>query len=199
MSSSSTTQIEGIIIRAFPSGESDLVLRVVSRGEGKVSVLAKHARKSKKRFGSRLDLFDRGLFEIRVGRGSLPVVEKFSPGPGLKNLREDLARITIASALCESFDALLLEGAGDGDDLFSLLGSGLERLNDSQTLKESLRACYETLSNLLALSGFLDSTLAEAPSAHALIRLMAHIEECAEKELQSKASLLALLDDLRRR
>ncbi|MBN8548432.1 MAG: DNA repair protein RecO [Deltaproteobacteria bacterium] len=189
--------LEGIIIRAHPSGESDLVLRIICRDEGKISAMAKHARTSKRRYGSRLDLFDRGSFELKKGRGSLLLVDKFSPAPAFRNLRDDLARLTIASVICESFDYLLLEGAGDGDDVFSLLNSGLEALDQTRTLKESLRACHTVLGNLLTLAGFLDPAQQPEPSAKNLFRLLQHLETCSEKELQSKASLIQLVESLR--
>lgn len=197
MSTPNAQSFEGIIIRAFPSGESDLVLRVIGRHEGKVSLLAKHARTSKRRYGSRLDLFDRGVFEVKKGRGSLTLVDKFSPSPAFKNLRDDLARLTIASVLCESFDYLLLEGAGDGDEVYELFNSGLEALDQTRTLKESLRACHTILGNLLSLAGFLDQSQQPEPSAKNLFRLLSHLETCAEKELQSKATLIELVESLR--
>jgi DNA repair protein RecO (recombination protein O) len=192
-----SSSIEGIIIRAYPSGESDLVLRLICKHEGKLSLIAKHARSSKRRYGSRLDLFDRGLFEVKKGRGSLPFVEKFSPTPAFKNLREDLARVTIASVLCESFDVLLLEDAGDGDEIFSLLSSGLEALDQTHTLKESLRVCHTVLCRLLELAGFLDHAQEPEPSANNLLRLLSHLEKCAEKELLSKAPLVEVIESLR--
>lgn len=197
MSTIPAQSLEGIIIRAYPSGESDLVLRVICRNEGKVSLLAKHARSSKRRYGSRLDLFDRGNFEVKKGRGSLTLVDKFSPAPAFRNLREDLARLTIASVLCESFDYLLLEGAGDGDEVYSLLESGLQALDQTRTLKESLRVCHTVLGNLLSLAGFLDQAQQPEPSAKNLFKLLEHLELCAEKELQSKGPLRELVESLR--
>lgn len=197
MPTASSSQIEGIVIRAYPSGESDLVLRVICRGEGKLSFLAKHARQSKRRFGSRLDLFDRGTFEVRMGKGSLPLVERFTPSKGLKNLREDLARLTVASVICEGFDFLLLEGAADDDQVFDLLNSSLSKLDESRTLKESLRICHEALGRLLSLAGYFDEGQIPAASAKNLLALLGHLERCAEKELQSKPVLVGLIDSLR--
>lgn len=191
------SELEAVIIRAYPSGEADLVLRLISRHEGKFSVLAKHARKSKRRFGSRLDLFDRGLFEIKFGRGNLPVLERFTPGQSLRHLRDDLARVTIASVVCESFDLLLLEGASDGDNAYELLVESLEQLDNSQTIKESLRICYLTVARLLSIAGFFDHNARPEPSAKNLFQLLNHLEHCSEREVQSKSSLISVVDSLR--
>ncbi len=191
------SNVEAIIIRAYPSGESDLVLRLVSKSQGKLSVLAKHARKSKRRFGSRLDVFDRGIFEIKTGRGSLPVLENFSAIPAFRRLRDDLSRLTIASVICESFDLLLLEGAEDSDHTYDLLSSSLEALDTSQTLQESLRLCHGVLGELLSRSGFLDLSTQPQPSAKSLFQLLQHLEHCSEREVQSKQSLMTVVESLR--
>ena len=191
------TTVEAIIIRAYPSGESDLVLRLIGNSHGKLSVLAKHARKSKKRFGSRLDVFDRGVFELKTGKGSLQVVENFTPIPAFRHLRDDLSRLTIASVICECFDLLLLEGAEDGDEAYALLSTSLEQLDTSQTLRESLRLCYSALAELLSRSGFWDITTQPEPSAKSLFQLLQHLEHCSEREVHSKQSLMTVVESLR--
>jgi DNA repair protein RecO (recombination protein O) len=62
---------EAFLLRSTPYGESDLVVHLLTRQYGRLSVLAKGARKSRRRFGGALDYFH--LFEavVRLGRTGL--------------------------------------------------------------------------------------------------------------------------------
>ena len=60
-------QTEGVVIRSHPSGESDLVLKILTPELGKIALFVKHARSSKKRYAG-LTTSDDGLEEM-VFRG----------------------------------------------------------------------------------------------------------------------------------
>ncbi|MCU1374180.1 MAG: recO, partial [Actinomycetia bacterium] len=46
---------EGIVLRTMRLGESDKIVTIVTRGRGKVRAVAKGVRKTKSRFGGRLE------------------------------------------------------------------------------------------------------------------------------------------------
>jgi DNA repair protein RecO (recombination protein O) len=58
------------VLRSVPYRDADLVLTLFTRDFGKVSALARGARRSTKRFGARLALFTVGQAELRSRRGS---------------------------------------------------------------------------------------------------------------------------------
>jgi len=189
---------EGLIIRMYPSGEADLVLRVLRAQGDKVALLAKSARRSKRRFGSSFDLFDRGSFETNRGRGSLLLVQSFIPGRAWRAVRTDLDRFVAASVLCESIDALVPEGiVPENDAMYTTAIDGLQAIEEAHDTKEALRALYLAVAHLLTLAGFLDPELAGAPSAHHLRRLLDEVERVTERELTSRDSLDLAIEHLK--
>ena len=84
-------QCKGIIIRTLASSEADLVAAILDEKGEKHVVIAKQARKSRKRFSSALDLFDFGRFETTFGKGTLAILQSFIPESGFKKLRQSLS------------------------------------------------------------------------------------------------------------
>jgi DNA repair protein RecO (recombination protein O) len=182
-------QYEGIIIRLYPSADADLVLRIITRETGKLSLLAKFARKSKKRYGTTFDLLDRGTFHARMGKGSLALVESFIPAPAFRFLRQDLDKITAASVLCDCADLLALEGADESGELFATLTLALEAMENAANVRETLRALYFAIAHLLNIAGFGSPLSVGTPSVKKLRKLLDFVEHCAERKLESKALL----------
>ena len=89
---------------------------------GKVSVIARHARSSRKRFPAAVDVFDRGIVTISHERGGCLALKAFSGSRTLIKLRTDLDKLTLASVICESFDVTIQENNGDvSHQLFEVL------------------------------------------------------------------------------
>ncbi len=191
------TTYEGIVIRLYPSAEADLVLRVITREVGKISLLARSARKSKKRFRNPLDLLDHGSFEVRPGKGSLLLVESFTPAPSLRQLREDLNKITAASVLCDCCDLLIHEAAEDTGEIFSTMTLALEAIDRSTSVRETLKALYFAVAHILNVSGYGTAQSEGAPSVNKLRKLLSFVEECAERKLESKSALSLVTDALK--
>lgn len=187
---------EGIIIRTFPYGEADIILRVISPERGKVSLIAKNARNSKKRFPNSMDLLDYGIFESAIGRGSLEPVLSFRPHAPFRALRESLEKLIAASVVCESFDMIVHDHSAEADEYFEVLSLGLRAIEDAKDIREALRGCFLTLHSLLATSGFPTIGADKSPSAKHLMELVTRVEECAEKDMLSKSSLVDLIRSL---
>ncbi len=64
-----TVQTEALVLRIVDFGESDRILHLLLPGEGRVTAIAKGARRSVRRFAGTLDLFHhlRVQFERRRG------------------------------------------------------------------------------------------------------------------------------------
>jgi len=187
----------GIVIRAFPYGESDLILRILGEHSGKVSAIAKGARKSRKRFSGSFDLFDFGMFELKEGKSELYFLQKYTAHKGFNSVRSNWDKLTTASIVCEAFDMLIKEDMGDEVTVFDGLYQGLGAIDKAGSSKEVLKYCHTTLRDLLSYSGFL-SAQAIAPSAKNLLRLIKQIESFSEREMQSRKALLMLLSSLRK-
>ena len=192
-------QFRGLVIRVIPSSEADLVVAVLAEDGEKHVTLAKQARKSRKRFGSSLDLFDFGRFEASQGKGGLPLLQSFIPEVGLKNLRNSLAKIACASVLAEVTDLLVPEAHGDTSHAatFSALMDGIRGINNCQDLKCELKSLYQALTKILQVSGYHDPSQAQAPSLHALRSLLIQGERSVERKLRSKETLEMIAAELR--
>src|SRR5678815_1971564 len=93
---------DAIVLHAFDYLESSRILRLVTREAGVRSVLARGARRSKRRFGSALDLFAQGSAElyVKVGR-ELDTLGGFDVVRARPQLAERLERFAGASAIAE--------------------------------------------------------------------------------------------------
>ena len=198
-----TTALEGIVIRAYPFRDSDLVLRVLARGVGKVGILARNSRGGRRRV-SRLDLFDCGTFEVKRGRGSLLTLSGFNHGIVLRKLRSDLNKLALCSLLCEAYDLMTVESGSSleeshiYDGFFDTVMSDLAAIDAANSDREALRTTYYSMSRLLALSGLLDVEKAKetSPSAKRLMSLIDQVEHHANRAVESRSGLGAVIGNL---
>lgn len=190
--------IKGIVVKAFPCGDADLILKVISAPGGKRSLFATKARKSKRRFGFGIELFDYGFFEISHGHGALANVKNFSPRKSFKDLRNSLTRLTAATILAESFDALVNEDDDSGTHLLDLLTSSLEKIESSSEPSLILRTTYLCLTSLLVQIGIKDINAIPPASAKHLMAILDEVEAYSERKLLTKSALRDIINDLRR-
>ena len=66
---------EGVVLRTSKLGEADRIITILTRGHGKIRAVAKGVRRTKSRFGARLEPFMRVDVLIAEGR-SLDVVSQ---------------------------------------------------------------------------------------------------------------------------
>jgi DNA repair protein RecO (recombination protein O) len=104
---------DAIVLHSFDYLESSRILKLVTREAGVRSVLARGARRSKKRFGSALDLYAQGTAELqlKIGR-DLDTLGDFDVVRARPQLAMQMSRFTGASAIAE----LTLRFARDAAD-----------------------------------------------------------------------------------
>jgi DNA repair protein RecO (recombination protein O) len=119
---------EALVLHAFDYLESSRIFRLATRDAGVVSVLARGARTSVKRFGSSLDLFVSGMAQIEVRQGrELQTLSSFDLARARGALALDLDRFAAASMLAE---LMLRCSAGDAHDTtFQALSDALDALS----------------------------------------------------------------------
>lgn len=128
---------DAIVLHAFDYSETSRILRLATREAGVVSVLARGARRSTKRFGSALDLFAEGVADIMVrDQRDLQTLCGFDVRRARPELAADLGRFAGASTLAE----LVLRFSTDDpqDSLFDSLARALDAL--SVALPDDTRA-----------------------------------------------------------
>ena len=187
----------GIILNITPYSESDLVVRAMTKTHGKLSFMARHAKKSKKRFGGNLDIFQRAYFQFGSIGSGLVSLSSCNPQPSFWGIRESLEKISCASLICESLDALIPNGAGHPEVFYNVLELSLEALHQAKSNRETLRACYLGLSGMLSEAGFLDNTHVKTPSAKALMDLVKQLENSSERTFKSLPSVVQAINSLK--
>ncbi|MFZ6005409.1 MAG: DNA repair protein RecO [Actinomycetota bacterium] len=114
---------EGIVLRTHKLGEADRVVSVLTRRHGKVRAVAKGVRKTKSRFGARLEPPTHLQLQLYEGRGELHIVDQAETIDHFRSIREDLDRLTRAVSMLEAADQLSLEGEGNPALYQMLLGA----------------------------------------------------------------------------
>jgi DNA repair protein RecO (recombination protein O) len=109
-------QTEALVLRSLPFGESDLILHLLLPGSGRLTAIAKGARRSVKRFSGTLDLFQH--LRVTVDQRRRHAMARLDQATLLRNfdaLRVDPARFALGCFLLELLDRLAPEGAGRAD------------------------------------------------------------------------------------
>lgn len=89
-----------ILIRRTDYGDYDLILSLFSHAQGKISVIAKSAKKSSRRFAGVLELFSELDAVVTAGRG-LPVLQEASLKNPFAQIRAIPSRLAYASYWAE--------------------------------------------------------------------------------------------------
>ena len=90
-------ETDGVVLRSVPHGEADLILTLFTRVLGKVSALARGARRSRKRFPGGLGLLVVSRYQLREGRGEMWTVESAAQIESHAELAFDVACVAHAS------------------------------------------------------------------------------------------------------
>lgn len=117
---------QGIVLRSYPFGEADRVVVLLSPNNGKIRTVAKGVRKTKSRFGGRLEPFTHVDLVLYEGRNldTITQVAVLEPFP---RLRTDLDAVIAAGTMVEAADAVAQEEESS-IRLFLLLQRGLKAL-----------------------------------------------------------------------
>lgn len=123
-----TLRTEALILRSVDFGESDRILHLLVPDSGRLTVIAKSARRSVKRFGGTLDFFNHLRVQVERRRPQsmsrldhAQLIRHFAP------LREDPGRFALGAYLLELLDRLAPEG-GNRDDMQRLFSHALAAL-----------------------------------------------------------------------
>ncbi|NJD90292.1 MAG: DNA repair protein RecO [Geobacter sp.] len=144
-----TVSDQAIILSAMDYREADRIVTLFCRDLGKISALARGARRSRKRFGGALELFARlnVTLALKDNLSALGDCDIVTVHP---RIRADFTAIAHASYACELAAALIPEHLPN-QRLFRLLSAYLEHL-DSGTAKPADRHFFEM--NLLNILGY---------------------------------------------
>jgi DNA repair protein RecO (recombination protein O) len=139
---------KGIVLRSIRYGEADRIVDLYTSDAGLVSAIAKGIRRTKSRFGARLEPLSCVDFMAYQGR-TLDTVTQVEVLRSFHGVREDLDRFEAASGLVGTVRAL---SGGDEPDrrVFNLLYRGLENLEHRESDHDSLQAAFSLKLSMLA-------------------------------------------------
>jgi DNA repair protein RecO (recombination protein O) len=131
---------KGIVLRSIRYGEADRILDLYTRDAGLVSAIAKGIRRTKSRFGARLEPLSCVDFIAYHGR-TLDTVTQAEVLRSFRGIREDLTRFEAAARMVGSVRAL---SGGDEADrrVFNLLYNGLDALERRASSFGSVEAAF---------------------------------------------------------
>ncbi len=99
---------QGVVLRTWKLGEADRIVVLLTQGEGKVRAVAKGVRKTKSRFGGRLEPFSHVDLSLYRGR-ELDIVTQAEVITPFRALREDYDRVVAGTAMLEAVDQVAQE------------------------------------------------------------------------------------------
>jgi DNA repair protein RecO (recombination protein O) len=122
---------EAIVLRSIRYGEADRIVHVYTPWHGRLNAIAKGARRSRSRFGARLEPFFRIRLVLHVGRGDLHTVTGVDTLAAHPALREHAATLDAAARACDAVGRLF-ETPDPHPEVFRLLENELTLLDADQ-------------------------------------------------------------------
>ncbi len=145
---------EGIVLKKFLFGESDIIIRVLNTRGALVSLIAKGAKKSKKRFMGGV-LEPTHFIGVEYRHTKTTSLYQLKQAWFLKRfvgLRDNYECLNTGLYFLSLMECVCQEGLEDSSDHFNLLGNGLKALCNSPDLK-ALQFLFEL--RLLYIQGIL--------------------------------------------
>jgi DNA repair protein RecO (recombination protein O) len=122
---------EGVVLSTIKLGEADRILTLFTRANGKVRAVAKGIRKTKSRFGGRLEPFTRTDLLIYRGR-NLDTITSADIITSFDDVRNNYERYMRACAMVELVDKITPERES-AFSVYRLLLSGLDAVANGRT------------------------------------------------------------------
>jgi len=121
---------EAIVLRSLRYGEADRIVHLYTPQRGRVSAIAKGARRPRSRFGGRLEPFFRLGLVLYEGRGEILTVTGAETVAAHASLREDAGALGAAARACDAVGRLF-ETSEAHPHVFWLLANELALLDDN--------------------------------------------------------------------
>lgn len=141
---------QGIVLRSYPFGEADRVVVLLSPNSGKLRTVAKGVRKTKSRFGGRLEPFTHVDLVLYEGR-NLDTITQVAVLEHFPRLRSDLDAVVRAGTMVETADAVAQEDEA-AIRLFLLLQRGLKSLEAGQRSPDLITSYLLKLADVVGVA-----------------------------------------------
>jgi DNA repair protein RecO (recombination protein O) len=119
---------QGVVLRTHKLGEADRIVTLLTKDRGKVRAVAKGVRKTKSRFGGRLEPVSHVRLLVYEGR-ELDIVTQAETLDHFRPIRDDFDRLGQAVSMLEAADQLAMEREPN-PRLYAMLVGALRTLSD---------------------------------------------------------------------
>jgi DNA repair protein RecO (recombination protein O) len=143
-------KVNAIVLRRMDLGETDRILRLLTREAGRVDAVAKGARRGTSRFSGATELFTHSRMLLATGK-SLDVLSQCEIKESFPALRGGLPTIARATYFCELVDRMM-EEREPNPEIFDLLLSALYLLQRARDNPDVILHSFEL--HLLAERGY---------------------------------------------
>lgn len=113
----------GIVLRTYRLGEADRIIVLITPERGMVRAVAKGVRKTRSKFGARLEPMSHVALQLHEGRSELQLITQAESVDHFRAVREDLDRLAKALNMLEAVDHVAMEGEPSPELYRMLLGA----------------------------------------------------------------------------
>jgi DNA repair protein RecO (recombination protein O) len=170
-----------VVLRVTKLGEADRIVTLMSRRTGRVRAVAKGVRRTKSRFGGRLEPFCHVDLQLYAGRSLDIVTQAETLDPFGPVIAADYRRYTAATAIVETVERMTAEEREPSLRLYLMLVSALRALAESGRDPGLVLDAF--LLRSMALSGWApalaDCARCAAPGPHAAFHIPSGGALCA--------------------
>jgi len=145
---------DAILLKKIEYGDHDFIISFLTESHGKISVIAKNAKQSVKRFSGALDLFSVNHIQCtfpKKKKDAMTILSQADLENGVANIRYDVFKTAYASFWVEMVYSWLEEGRPK-PELYTLLLFSLDALNTGTISKEVLSLLFQI--RFMSISGF---------------------------------------------
>ena len=170
-------ETDAILLRKIEYGDHDFIITFMTRDKGKITVMAKNAKKSVKRFSGSLDLFSFNHIQCRYpkkNKDAMITLVQTELENGFANIRYDVYKTAYASYWMEMVHLWLEEGKAQ-PDVYHLLLFSLDMLDRSDMSIEVLSLLFQI--RFMSMSGF-------TPGIERCGTCRVHLDHIPEKRLR---------------
>ncbi len=146
---------EAIVLRTHKLGEADRIITLLSRERGKIRAVAKGVRRTKSKFGSRLEPFSRVDLLVHEGKNLDIITQAESLNAYGQDLANDYMRWTAGQTILETADRLTSEEGISSESQYLLLVGALRTLASAEHEASMVLDAY--LLRSLSLAGYAPS------------------------------------------
>jgi DNA repair protein RecO (recombination protein O) len=141
---------EGIVLKSIKLGEADKIITIYSSERGKISAVAKGIRKTKSKFGARLEPFSHVNLMLYDGR-NLDIVTQVELISSFREIREDFDKVVYGAAMLDLLEKISPLEEKD-EIVFDFMLSSLRALSIAPKNVPLLLAAFDL--KMMSIAGF---------------------------------------------